>query len=249
MNVRKVLAFSAAALALPLAAPALAQSTLHVGATVTDPQGGTVGTITSIDGATLMLHTDRHDVRLPVTSFTATDTTVLFGMTQAALDAAVEQAEAATAAGISGRLGAARQYRRGGRADHGARYRHGHGADRHQRPSRAARRARGRSWRPGDQRDARPAPGRLRPGAAAPAGRRASASADALSLEPGRIRDETRPRPVRARPFRVSAPAAPGNRRGGRARSVPRAGRTGRAARARRSRAPAACRAAKRGSS
>lgn len=97
MNVRKVLAFSAAALALPLAAPALAQSTLHVGATVTDPQGGTVGTITAIDGANLTLHTDRHDVRLPVASFTATPSTVLFGMTQAALDAAVEQAEAAAA--------------------------------------------------------------------------------------------------------------------------------------------------------
>ena len=97
MNLRKLLAFSAVALALPLASPALAQSTLRVGATVTDPQGGTVGTITSIDGANLMLHTDRHDVRLPVTSFTATESTVLFGMTQAALNAAVEQAEAATA--------------------------------------------------------------------------------------------------------------------------------------------------------
>jgi len=97
MNVRKVLAFSAAALALPLAVPALAQSTLHVGATVTDPQGGTVGTITAIDGATLTLHTDRHDIPLPVTAFTATPTTVLFGMTQAALDTAFEQAAAAAA--------------------------------------------------------------------------------------------------------------------------------------------------------
>ena len=97
MKFRKVLAISAAALALPLAAPAFGQSTLRVGATVTDPQGGTVGTITAIDGANLTLHTDRHDVRLPVTSFTATGNTVLFGMTQAALNAAVEQAEAAAA--------------------------------------------------------------------------------------------------------------------------------------------------------
>lgn len=97
MKVRKFLAFSAAALTLPLATPALAQATqttLRVGATVTDPQGGTVGTISAIDGATLTLHTDRHDVRLPVTSFTATDNAVLFGMTQAALNAAVDQAEA-----------------------------------------------------------------------------------------------------------------------------------------------------------
>ena len=93
MKFRKYFALCAAAV-LPLAAPALAQSGLRVGATVTDPQGGAVGTITAIDGTTLMLHTDRHDVRLPVTSFTATDSTILFGMTQAALNAAVEQAEA-----------------------------------------------------------------------------------------------------------------------------------------------------------
>lgn len=95
MNVRKILTLSAAALALPLAAPALAQqSTLRVGATVTDPQGGTVGTITAINGANLTLHTDRHDIPLPVTSFTATPNSVLFGMTQAQLDAAYEQAQA-----------------------------------------------------------------------------------------------------------------------------------------------------------
>lgn len=97
MNVRRILAFSAAAFGLSLAAPALAQSTLQVGATVTDPQGGTVGTITAINGATLTLHTDRHDIPLPVTSFTATANTVLFGMTQSALDTAFEAAAAAAA--------------------------------------------------------------------------------------------------------------------------------------------------------
>jgi len=95
MTIRKFLAFSAAAMLLPLAQPALAQpGGLRVGATVTDPQGGIVGTITAIEGNTLMLHTDRHDVRLPVASFTATDSAVLFGMTQAQLNAAVEQAQA-----------------------------------------------------------------------------------------------------------------------------------------------------------
>jgi hypothetical protein len=97
MNLRNALAFTAAALILPLAAPALAQSTLRVGATVTDPQGGTVGTITAIDGANVTLHTDRHDIPLPATSFTATPTTILFGMTQAALDTAFEEAQAAAA--------------------------------------------------------------------------------------------------------------------------------------------------------
>jgi hypothetical protein len=96
MTIRKFLAFSAAAMLLPLATPAFAE-TIRVGANVTDPSGGAVGTITAVDGQTLMLRTDRHEVRLPVTSFTATDTTVLFGMTQAQLNTAVEQAEAAAA--------------------------------------------------------------------------------------------------------------------------------------------------------
>jgi hypothetical protein len=100
MKFRNLLAISVAALALPLAAPALAQPALHVGATVTDAQGGTVGTITSIDGPTLILHTDRHDVRLPVTSFTPTASTILFGMTQAQLNAEVEAAQARAAQAV-----------------------------------------------------------------------------------------------------------------------------------------------------
>ncbi len=86
MKIRKFLAFSAAAALLPLAAPALAQSALRVGATV--------GTITAINGPNLTLRTDRHEAQLPVTSFTATESAVLFGMTQAALNAAIEAAEA-----------------------------------------------------------------------------------------------------------------------------------------------------------
>ena len=90
MKIRTFLAVTA----LSLAAPALAQSALRVGATVTDPAGGTVGTIIAIDGANLTLRTDKHEVPLPVSSFTATDSAVLFGMTQADLNAAVEAAEA-----------------------------------------------------------------------------------------------------------------------------------------------------------
>ncbi|HEV2818800.1 MAG TPA: hypothetical protein VGW40_16455 [Allosphingosinicella sp.] len=91
MKLRKSLALS---VLLALAAPALAQSALRVGATVTDPQGGTVGTIIAINGANLTLRTDRHEVPLPVSSFTATDSAVLFGMTQADLNAAIEAAQA-----------------------------------------------------------------------------------------------------------------------------------------------------------
>jgi hypothetical protein len=92
MTIRNYLTLSAAALLLPLAAPALAQSTLRVGAAVTDQSGASVGTITAIDGANLTLHTDKHDIQLPVSSFTPTDSAVLFGMTQAQINAAYESA-------------------------------------------------------------------------------------------------------------------------------------------------------------
>ena len=93
MILRKFLAASAlsAALLLPLGA-ASAQAGLRAGATVTDPQGGEVGTITSVDGQFLVLRTDRHEARLPVTSFTATDNAVLFGLTRDQLNAQIEQA-------------------------------------------------------------------------------------------------------------------------------------------------------------
>jgi len=104
MTTRTVLRLSAAALiAMPLAAPAAAQApqrpaaaqpSLSVGATVTDDTGGEVGTIIAISGDTLTLRTDRHEVRLPVSSFRPTATTVRFGMTRAQLNAAVEAAEA-----------------------------------------------------------------------------------------------------------------------------------------------------------
>jgi preprotein translocase subunit YajC len=103
MNVRKLFAAAllSAAFLLPIAAPASAQSALRVGATVTDTAGGTVGTITAISGGTVTVHTDRHDVPLPASSFTATDTQVLFGMTRDQLNAAVDQAQAAAQAAFA----------------------------------------------------------------------------------------------------------------------------------------------------
>ncbi len=95
MTVRRFLAFSAAAFLLPLAAPAAARTTgLRAGAAVTDPQGGEVGTIVAIEGANVVLRTDRHEVRLPAASFTATDSAVLFGMTRDQLNASVDQMQA-----------------------------------------------------------------------------------------------------------------------------------------------------------
>ena len=76
--------------ALLLPAAAYAQGAPTVGAAVTDAQGGAVGTITAVDGSTVTLRTDRHEVALPVTSFTVTEDAVLVGVTQAQLNAQVD---------------------------------------------------------------------------------------------------------------------------------------------------------------
>lgn len=93
MIFRKFLVAAAlsAALTLPVAAPAAAQATLRVGATVTDAQGGEVGTITAVDGQFVTLRTDRHEARLPASSMTATDNAVLFGMTRDQLNTQIDQ--------------------------------------------------------------------------------------------------------------------------------------------------------------
>jgi len=78
----------------PAAALAQAPAGLQVGATVKDTQGGVVGTITAITGPNVTIHTDRLDATVPATSFAVSEGNVLFGMTQAQLDTAVEQANA-----------------------------------------------------------------------------------------------------------------------------------------------------------
>ena len=90
MNIRNSLFASSVSAALLLAAaPALAQS-ISAGATVSGPQGAEVGTITSVDGDFVVLRTDRHEVRLPAASFTATNDGVLFGMTRDQVNSQVD---------------------------------------------------------------------------------------------------------------------------------------------------------------
>jgi hypothetical protein len=93
MNFRKLLAATAlsAALLFPAAASAGAQ-TIQVGASVKDPQGGEVGTVESVDGQYVVLRTDRHSARLPVSSFTPTEEAVLFGLTRDQLNSQLDQA-------------------------------------------------------------------------------------------------------------------------------------------------------------
>lgn len=101
MKIRMLLAAAALSVA-PLPAPAAAQpAAIHVGATVTDTAGGTVGTIIAVSGATVTVRTDKHDVPVPVGSFATSGTQVVFGMTRDQLNAAVEQANAASQAAFT----------------------------------------------------------------------------------------------------------------------------------------------------
>ncbi len=86
------------ALALGLAVPAAAQ--VAAGTAVKDTSGGTVGTVVKVDGDHYLVKTDRHEVRLPATSFTKVEGGLLFGLTQAQLNAEVDKAKAAAQASI-----------------------------------------------------------------------------------------------------------------------------------------------------
>lgn len=88
-------------LAVP-AAPALAQaaSAITVGMPVTDASGGAVGTVAEIKGDNLIIKTDKHEVMLPRTSFSVDQGKLLFGMTQAQLNAEIEKSLAAANASI-----------------------------------------------------------------------------------------------------------------------------------------------------
>jgi len=85
------------AIGLIVAAPAAAQS---VGMKVVDTAGAPVGTVTAIQGNNLQIKTDKHDALLPKSSFSVSDGKLLFGMTQAQLDAQIEQTLAAANAAI-----------------------------------------------------------------------------------------------------------------------------------------------------
>ena len=89
------------AVGLALAVPGTAQAqAMNVGMQVTDSAGGRVGTVAAINGDNLLIKTDKHEVMLPKTSFTAAEGKLFFGMTQAQLDAEIEKNLAAANAAI-----------------------------------------------------------------------------------------------------------------------------------------------------
>jgi len=70
---------------------------VKAGVTVKDTQGGTVGTIESVDGQYAVLATTKNKVRLPISSFGAGADGPVLAMTQAQVDAAAASAAAKTA--------------------------------------------------------------------------------------------------------------------------------------------------------
>jgi preprotein translocase subunit YajC len=109
-----------ASLALAAAAPAAAQTpgttpatpgtaaqapgaaaSIAAGAIVRDTAGGEVGTVTKVDGQYLILKTDKHEVKLPVSSFTPAAGGLLFGLTRDQLNAEVDRTLAANNAKIA----------------------------------------------------------------------------------------------------------------------------------------------------
>lgn len=94
--------FFIAALGLAVAAPVAAQS---VGMQVVDTAGAAVGTVTAIQGDNVQVKTGKHEALLPKSSFRVDGGKLLFGMTQAQLDAQIEataaSANAAVVAGAS----------------------------------------------------------------------------------------------------------------------------------------------------
>lgn len=86
--IRKFILASLFGASVALSSPVLAQ--MVVGAEIKDPQGGFVGTVARVDGDTVIVKTDKHEVALGSASFTKVDSGYLMGMTQAELNAAVE---------------------------------------------------------------------------------------------------------------------------------------------------------------
>lgn len=92
---------AAVGISAPLApVAAQAQGSITVGMQVVDPAGGTVGSVAALTGDNLVVKTDKHEVQLPKASFRADNGKLLFGMTQAQLNAEIEKSLTAASASV-----------------------------------------------------------------------------------------------------------------------------------------------------
>jgi hypothetical protein len=92
---------TAIGLAVAMPAAAQAQAGITIGMQVTDAGGAPVGVVVGMKDGNLLVKTDKHEALLPKTSFTVAKGKLLFGMTQAQLDAQIEQSLAAANAAIA----------------------------------------------------------------------------------------------------------------------------------------------------
>ena len=86
---------AASAAQAPAAAPPPAAATLTLGMPVVDAQGGAVGSITAVAADSVTIKTDKHSAVLPKTGLSVSAGKALVGLTQAQLNAQIEQAQAA----------------------------------------------------------------------------------------------------------------------------------------------------------
>ena len=100
---RILIAVVSASLAFTPLAPALAQAGggFAVGTQVTDANGGPVGTVTAINGDVVTVKTDKLEANLSKASFAESEGKLLVGMTQAELNAAIENDKAAADASLA----------------------------------------------------------------------------------------------------------------------------------------------------
>jgi hypothetical protein len=92
-----LLASAAAAQQAP-ANPGTAETAIAAGAKVLDPKGGEVGTVSEVDGQFVILKTDKHEARLPLSSLSAREGGFVMAMTRDQLNAEVEKATASSEA-------------------------------------------------------------------------------------------------------------------------------------------------------
>jgi preprotein translocase subunit YajC len=97
----KLVLRSIAVLSLTVAAPLAPSVAQNAGTQVVDTSGGIVGAVVRVDGDNIVIKTDKHEVALPKTSLTAHEGKLLFGMTQAQLNAEVEKSKAEAAKAIA----------------------------------------------------------------------------------------------------------------------------------------------------
>ena len=107
MHIRQLLGHLGAAGALIASSAVFAHqnvpaaTSVAAGMMVKDSSGGDVGTVQSLDGEFLIVATDRHQVRLPRSSFTPHEGHLLIATTRAELNAQVDKALAEAAAQIT----------------------------------------------------------------------------------------------------------------------------------------------------